>query len=509
MRKASWATFIGALVAVVMSGLMGAPSPANAADAPTYPLHTQGNKIVDAQGKTVIWQGVNWFGLETATQAPHGLWSRDYKDMLAQISSLGFNTIRVPFSLEAMRGSTTSGIDYGAGKNAELKGKTPIQVMDAVIAEADRLGMMIILDNHSQSNDGFMFDLWYGQGGFTESDWVATWQMLARRYAKTANVVAFDLKNEPHGSATWGDGGATDWRRAAERAGNAVLAIAPDKLIIVEGIEGQVAGGQKLDRHWWGGNLEGVRQNPVRLSKANRLVYSPHEYGPGVFAQPWFSDPNMASILADRWEKGFGFIHTQNIAPLFIGEFGAKSVSKTTVEGRWINQFTDYLAATGISWTFWSWNPNSGDTGGVLTDDWNSVHTDKMALLTKLMGRKAGTTPAPAPTPRPTPVPTPTPAPAPTPTPVPNPDASSVRVVVDSKWKGGRCVHVQVASPVPATVKLRVTGQVTDVWNATAVRTGKRLVLTLPAWAQGQDTHNETGFCVRGGKIRTLPSASR
>ena len=166
------------------------------------------------------------------------------------------------------------------------------------------------------------------------------------------------------------------------------MAIAPDKLIIVEGIEGQVAGGQKLDRHWWGGNLEGVRQNPVRLSKANRLVYSPHEYGPGVFAQPWFSDPNMASILADRWEKGFGFIHTQNIAPLFIGEFGAKSVSKTTVEGRWINQFTDYLAATGISWTFWSWNPNSGDTGGVLTDDWNSVHTDKMALLTKLMGRK-------------------------------------------------------------------------------------------------------------------------
>jgi endoglucanase len=35
----------------------------------------------------------------------------------------------------------------------------------------------------------------------------------------------------------------------------------------------------------------------------------------------------------------------------------------------------------GISWTFWSWNPNSGDTGGILADDWTSVNQAKLAYL--------------------------------------------------------------------------------------------------------------------------------
>ena len=54
----------------------------------------------------------------------------------------------MPFSLQAIRGTTTTGIDYGGGRNADLQGKTPLQVMDAVIDEAGRLGLMVILDNH-------------------------------------------------------------------------------------------------------------------------------------------------------------------------------------------------------------------------------------------------------------------------------------------------------------------------------------------------------------------------
>jgi aryl-phospho-beta-D-glucosidase BglC (GH1 family) len=36
---------------------------------------------------------------------------------------------------------------------------------------------------------------------------------------------------------------------------------------------------------------------------------------------------------------------------------------------------------TTSSWTFWSLNPNSGDTGGILQDDWKTVHQWKMNLL--------------------------------------------------------------------------------------------------------------------------------
>ena len=372
---------------LVAATTQGAAAPARAeSDLPALPLRTSGNQIVAADGRPVILQGVNWFGMETAAHAPHGLWSRDYRDMLAQIAGLGFNTIRLPFSLAALRSTATSGIDYGGGRNEELQGRTPRQVMDAVITAAGDYGLMIILDNHSQADDGFMYDLWYGQDGFTETDWVNTWKDLARRYRDTKNVIGFDLKNEPHGSATWGDGKATDWRRAAERAGNAALAIAPNKLILVEGIEGP-APGQQLDRHWWGGNLEGAASHPVRLSVGNRLVYSPHEYGPGVHDQPWFSDPNMADILTQRWDTGFGYLHDSNTAPILIGEFGAKNVGTDTTEGRWIRQFANYLADKGMHWTYWSWNPNSGDTGGILTDDWTTTHPDKTALLQDLMKR--------------------------------------------------------------------------------------------------------------------------
>ena len=375
------------IISAVLAFLLIQATAAKAA--PQLPLKTQGGTIVDAAGKEVVLQGVNWFGFETANHAPHGLWTRDYLEMLAQIKAQGFNTIRMPFSLQMLDSTTTSGIDYGNGRNAALQGKTPQQVMDIIIAEAGRQGLMIILDNHSTTDDSFMHPLWYGLGGYTEDNWVAAWTKLSARYANTPNVIGADLKNEPHGEATWGTGAANDWRRAAERGGNAVLANAPNWLILVEGIEGPVAGGQQLDRHWWGGNLEGVRNNPVRLSIANRVVYSPHEYGPGVFAQPWFSDPNMAAILADRWQKGFGYIKDQGIAPILIGEFGAKNVGTDTVEGRWINQFATYLEQEGISWTYWSWNPNSGDTGGVLQDDWRTVHADKMELLKRMMRRPA------------------------------------------------------------------------------------------------------------------------
>jgi aryl-phospho-beta-D-glucosidase BglC (GH1 family) len=352
------------------------------------PLSTAGAKIVDREGREFVIQGVNWFGFETSNHVPHGLWSRDYRDMLAQIASLGFNTIRLPFSIQSVRAQSFTGVDFSAGRNAALAGKTPIEAMDVIVEEAERQGLLVLLDNHSASDNTFTYGLWYGIDGYTEEDWVETWRALATRYRIRRNVIGADLKNEPHGPATWGTGDPTDWRRAAERAGNAVHAIAPHWLIVVEGVEGPVEG-QLLDRHWWGGNLEGVRLFPVRLGRPNELVYSPHEYGPSVFAQPWFSAPNYRELLYDRWAKGFQFIADEGTAPILIGEFGGKDTGTDTVAGVWLRQFMDYLGARGFSWTYWSWNPDSGDTGGVLLDDWQTVDQGKMALLRQLIARES------------------------------------------------------------------------------------------------------------------------
>ena len=123
--------------------------------------------------------------------------------------------------------------------------------IDGVIKSQIGEGLMILLDSH-RLNDKSIPELWYGDG-FTEKDWIDTWKMLAKRYKNQLNVIGADLKNEPHGKASWGTNDrATDWRLAAERAGNEILAINPNWLIVVEGVEKNVPG-QKLPIHWMGG----------------------------------------------------------------------------------------------------------------------------------------------------------------------------------------------------------------------------------------------------------------
>src|SRR5262249_48245823 len=86
-------------------------SPGHRADM-RAPLHTEGGKIVDANGKEAVLTGVNWFGLETGSFAPHGLWTRNWSQMLDQMVGQGFNTLRLPYSNELFDpASKPNGID--------------------------------------------------------------------------------------------------------------------------------------------------------------------------------------------------------------------------------------------------------------------------------------------------------------------------------------------------------------------------------------------------------------
>ncbi len=365
------------------SGQMTPAAPVSQSLTIQPPLSTRGRQIVDARGQVVLLRGVNWFGIETELQVPHGLWMRDYKQMLAQIKGLGYNVIRLPYSVQALRANSITGVDFKIGSNRDFEGKSPLAVMDGIIQEAQRQGLMVLLDSHRLNNQRIP-ELWYGDG-FTEADWIDTWKLLAKRYRNQPNVIGADLKNEPHGRASWGTGDrATDWRLAAERAGNAILAVNPDWLIVVEGVERNVPG-QKLKVHWQGGNLEGVARFPVRLNNPRKLIYSPHEYGPGVFQQTWFQDKEFPQNLRDRWEIGWHYISTRNIAPIYIGEFGGRQVDQTTPEGTWQRQLVQFINSQKLSFTYWSWNPNSDDTGGILQDDWKSIDQPKQTLLNSLL----------------------------------------------------------------------------------------------------------------------------
>ncbi|MCC5659516.1 cellulase family glycosylhydrolase [Nostoc sp. XA010] len=477
------------------------------------PLSTIGRTIVDAKGKVVLLRGVNWFGMETDTHAPHGLWKRDYKEMLAQIKNLGYNVIRLPYSVAALRSLNVSGIDYTIGSNKELQGRTPLEVMDLVIQEAERQGLLILLDSH-RLNDQQIPELWYGDG-FTEADWIDTWTMLAIRYKNQTNVIGADLKNEPYGKASWGDNNiSTDWRLAAERAGNAILGVNPNWLIVVEGVEKNVPG-QKLPQHWHGGNLEGVKRYPVRLSRSNKLVYSPHEYGAGVYNQPYFSASNFPKNLISRWQIGFNYIASQNIAPILIGEFGGRQVDLNSKEGIWQNELVQYIQKNNLSFTYWSWNPDSSDTGGILLDDWQSVNLPKQQLLSQLLPLVQvqppvqPSNPPVSPTPTPSVSPSPTPSVSPTPTPSVSPSTTStaqLKVIteINSNWETGFCVSFKIKNQGNTKVnnwqlafKMN-QAKINSFWNADFKQQGAIQYVVAPLdWGKTIEPNQvrDTGFC--------------
>lgn len=342
------------------------------AQAPNY-LHTEGHRILDSNGNQVVLTGLNWFGLETESYAPHGLWARNLESILDQIVELGFNTIRLPYSNQLFDPSSIpNGINYEL--NPDLEGLGGLEIMDKIIAGAGERGLKVILDRHRPDSHA-QSELWY-TSQYSEERWISDWVMLAGRYSGDDTVIGVDLHNEPHGQATWGsEDPATDWRLAAERAGNAILEVNPNLLIIVQGVE-QVQG----DWYWWGGNLIGARQQPVRLNVPGRLVYSTHVYGPGVYPQPWFSDPDFPENMPEIWDRHWGYLHKEDIAPVIVGEFGGRSVGDDQ-EGIWQRALVSYLRENNISYIYWTLNPNSGDTGGVLLDDWQTADPAKRELL--------------------------------------------------------------------------------------------------------------------------------
>ncbi len=348
-------------------------------------LHTDGAKIRDASGEVVTLTGLNWFGMETETLAPHGLWVRSYGDMLDQIVQLGYNCLRLPFSSVLFDPKLQpNGIDFS--KNPDLRGLTGLQIMDTIVVAAGKHGLKIILDRH-RPNSSAQSKLWYTDA-MPETTWIAQWKALAERYRGNDAVIGADLHNEPAGVATWGSGDPrTDWAMAAERCGNAILEVNPNWLIFVEGVERYYGpGGNVLDWNWQGGELIAARDRPIKLNVAHRLVYAPHEYGPSVYNQPWLNESNFPDNMPALWNKRWAYLAKEGIAPILIGEFGGPSVG-TDTEGKWVRAFVSYIKSIQVHYTYWCLNPNSGDTGGLLEDDWHTVNPGKQELLKTYQGK--------------------------------------------------------------------------------------------------------------------------
>jgi endoglucanase len=68
---------------------------------------------------------------------------------------------------------------------------------------------------------------------------------------------------------------------------------------------------------------------------------------------------------------------------VWIGEFGTKD--ETAMDQTWLKEMAAYVTKKNLSFAFWALNPDSGDTGGLLADDWMTVNADKQAVLAPLL----------------------------------------------------------------------------------------------------------------------------
>ncbi len=371
--------------------------------------HTSGSRILDSNNQQVRIAGINWYGFETVDAVAHGLNSQDYKTILNTIHSNGYNTIRLPFSNQMVETPVVpSHVSYsngGGAINTDIKGLDSLQIMDAIIDYAGQIGLRVILDNHrSEAGNGAETSgLWY-TAAYPESAWIADWQALVTRYQNSTAVIGVDLRNEPHNAASGGscwDCGAAenDWRLAAERAGNAVLAINSKLLIFVEGTDEY-----NNNYYFWGGNLQGVQTSPVQLNTANQLVYSAHDYGPAEYQQSWFNGSTSYDSLVSTWTSYWAYISLNGIAPVWVGEFGTLNdntgVQSSTAgsEGQWFSSMVQFLTANpSLNWTYWALNGE--DRYGLLDSGYDATPANalKQQLLATIQFPLSGGTPVTTP----------------------------------------------------------------------------------------------------------------
>ena len=375
-------------------------------------LHTDGRRILDKDGREVWLTGLNWFGYNTGTNTFDGLSNSELKPIVESIADRGFNLIRVPMSAQLLNewaAGEYPQANYNHAYNEELNAMNSLEIFDYFLTIAEANGIKVMIDIHSAETDpsGHMTNLWYTDK-VSEKDYLAALKWAALRYKDNDTIIAFDLKNEPHGkpsegsrAAVWNDSDSpNNWKKEAEKAALTVLKENPNVLIMVEGIEtypmdikengdyrSKIADDYYIS--WWGGNLRGVADYPIDLGKfQDKLVYSPHDYGPTVYNQPWFYEGyDYDSLMKECWRDNWFYIYEDKTAPILIGEWGGFMREPNL---KWMTALRQLIGKYRLNHTFWCLNPNSGDTGGLFLDDYKTWDEDKYSFVKEVLWQEDG-----------------------------------------------------------------------------------------------------------------------
>ncbi len=469
---------MGATALALSNGgfLMRRPTRALAASMlPGGYLSTSGSQIIGSNGQAQRLVGVNWYGCDCFSNVVGGLDYQTIDQIAGWIASNGFNVVRIPFSVQFVVNMDSFTLSNYVSADPSVQGQTTAYALTEVINTLGAHGVRVILDCHrteagwSTQENG----LWYTDS-WSEQDYLNAWTTMVQRFGGLTApggspiVIGCDLRNEPgsqspamyhtgllpananlpfpenvttNSGSLWGNvpdqygrsqnpSYPSDWRAAAERAGNTVLGVNPNLLIFVEGVRYDPSGpSSNGDTYWFGGNLTGVGARGGVNLPSNKLVYSIHDYGPDAASVPWCQPDGSGSPYAgsadnssmcfQTWDNTWGYLVANNIAPVWIGEFGTPNGyrgwyvgdpmvptdpnpqsyytqpqydpttgSVTNPQGAWFSYLIQYIQQRGIHWSYWALNgtqsqaptrdPDAADWYGILRPDWQAWASQPM-----------------------------------------------------------------------------------------------------------------------------------
>lgn len=294
--------------------------------------HHKEKRVLQNKEETPIIKGINWFGFETEYKNLMCTWSHDIEWHLNTIKEIGFNYIRLPFSLEYIKEGNWGQMDIFFEKSREL-------------------GIDVVLDFHrlhSTHQSAKPYDDVYNFDDFLNG-----WKTILDRYQGYENLKAVDIFNEYQSSNY------VEWNNLARQIVSFLETNFPERFQYF-------IGGTN-----WGGNIHNMDLSD--LPYHNRIRYSIHKY--------WFSDSEPYN---EKWDYSFG----DHKPVINVGEWGY--MSDVESEAEWAERFVDYLRRNDLRDTFfWTYSHNSGDTGGILLEasksrsgqDCTDVDYKKMILL--------------------------------------------------------------------------------------------------------------------------------
>jgi hypothetical protein len=410
-----------------------------------HAMTTRGTQILNANGEVVELKGVNWFGFNNQGTMVDGLWggpdslSFDFATVVYRMELLGFNAIRLPFSfkdlynlpprnyaqqctvvtLSQIQASVTNpSVSVPSGKtippmvysptrqpntcNGYLPNDTTLNRFLWVVNFFAKNGFYVLIDNHLREDQTVLEN---------QATWVQDWVQLATAIAQdpiSKDRVMIDILNEP-------DNFGVRWEASAGKPAlkdlylSVMDALYPINHNFLFFVEGTGQGGIGAN---WG---DGFTTDPILISRnglsdpnpffkallqkpyTNQVVISPHVYPPSVTNA---STNYTGDGLWNRLSSSFGYLTQQGycdgtnckVFPVAIGEFGSRFTDARDIPS--MQDIATYFNNTGAAadgkhkaipnWFYWAWNANSGDTGGLVTDNWHDIVWNKIDYLTTI-----------------------------------------------------------------------------------------------------------------------------